>query len=157
MHCALQLAEGGVAMHATLQWPPQLAVHEAWHSLVLPLEEHCALQLALQSASQEPWQSKVGAVPLQEPAQLASHAPVQLMSALALQPPLHMGSSCAAHEASKFTGVHCAVQPPEVSRTQFALASAVRLPQAVSTAARAGRAAKREAVAKATASVLAKT
>jgi hypothetical protein len=153
-------ADPALAVQATLQWPPQLAVHEAWHSLVFPAEEHCALQLASQSASQDPWQSKLGALPpLHVALQLASHDPVQLTSAMTVQGilPMHVVSSWAAQEASKFRSVQSAVHPPEVSRTQLELAVASRLPQALSTAAWAGRAPKREAVAKATASVLAKT
>jgi hypothetical protein len=157
-HFSEQAADGGVAVHCTLQRAAQLPLHWATHSLMFPLDEHCALHPPWQSVSQEPWQSKLPGSTLHIPEQLASHVPVQLTSAVAVQPPVHVGSSWAEHEASKFTSVQLAVQPPEVSRTQFELAVASRLPQALSTAACAGRATKRDAAARANPSVvLAKT
>jgi hypothetical protein len=153
----MQLADGGVALHWMLQLLEQLAWQEAVHSSVFALDEQLPLHDASQSVSHEPWQSKLPGLPEHIPEQLASQPPVQFTSAIAVQPPLHITSSCAAHDAWTVTGVHCAVQPPEVSTTQVSLAVTSRLSQALSTSARAVEAAKSVTAEKAAARAVAKT
>jgi hypothetical protein len=94
-------------------------------------------QVPEQSASHEPWQSKLPGLAMQLPMQLPLQVAVQFTSAEAMQLPLQLASSCAAHAAWKLTGVHCAVQPPDVWSWQFAFACTSMLPHDERMSARA--------------------
>jgi hypothetical protein len=88
-------------------------LHEASHWVVSPAVWQWPLQCPSQSPEHVPSQLKL---PEQPPVQLASQVVTSHDTlALALQFPLQLASSCAWHWTSTLTGVHWAVQPPEVS------------------------------------------
>jgi hypothetical protein len=110
----MQEAEGGVPVHWPWHWAPQLALHEASHCAVLAFDWHDPWHVPEQSASHEPSQSKLPGFALQLAMQVPLQLAVQFTSADAVHCPLQLASSCAAHAAWKLTGMHWAVQPPEV-------------------------------------------
>src|SRR5690606_32806787 len=89
------------------------------HSESVP---HCASVLAVQSASQEPWQLKEPGSALHSALQEPLQSAVQLASMEALH--------CPSQAATKLSGVHLALQPPSNSRWHSPKARASRLPHA---------------------------
>jgi hypothetical protein len=99
---------GGFTSQETLQRFAQSASQSVWQSA--PTQE--VMQLALQEVVQLPSQSMLPGVQL--PMQLASQPPVQVTSGAAVHSP--------SHAATKLSGVHIAVQPPETSKLHMPLA-----------------------------------
>jgi hypothetical protein len=126
-------------VHCPWQWAPQLALQEASHCVLFAFDAQDPWQVPEQSASQDPWQSKLPGFAMQLAVQLPLQFVVQFTSAVAMHIPLHDAWSCAAQAASKWTGVQLTVQPPDVSSVQFAFACTSMLPHDERRSARATR------------------
>jgi hypothetical protein len=123
-HCVSHVADGGVPS----QLPWQRALHEAWHSdeqfSSEESDEHWLEHWPLQSESHEPWQLNDPGFAVHCVLQFPSHVVVQ--SAVTL--PVHWPEQLASTESSQLTGVHWAVQPPEVSNVHDSLPEKSMLP-----------------------------
>jgi hypothetical protein len=90
---------GGVPLQFALQLESQVSLQEAMHCVSSPpsavSDVQSAEQCPLQSVSHDPSQLKLPVV--HPPVQLATHAVVQLTSAVKLQPPLQLVSRSAEH------------------------------------------------------------
>jgi hypothetical protein len=138
-HFASQLAEGGVPVHFALHVPPQFARHSASHCDEFPELEQCPLQEPSHVALQSALQSKLPGWVWHFAEQLPEHDPVHDALAVTLQLPLQLACNLAEQATWKFTGLHCAVQPPCVTTVHCASAGSVMFPHGARSA-RAGSA-----------------
>ncbi len=136
-HFASHVAEGGVPSHFALHEPLQLAWHCVVQSALFADEEHWLVHDASHDVRQLALQSKLPGLELHEPVQSPVHEPVQLTSGFTVHWPVHVACSFAEHAALKCTGVHWAVQPPDVTSVQLALAFTSMSPQGERSAASA--------------------
>jgi hypothetical protein len=132
LHFAEQSAVGGVPLQDALHLALQFAEQWPLHSAVAVPPPACAWQVASQSVLQEPSQLPaqlyVPGSTVHFALQSDSHEPVQAASMEPVHWPSQLTTALPSHAAWKLTGVHFAVQPPDVSTVHLASALTLMFP-----------------------------